>query len=271
MRISGLLVSLPLMLGATYLVQPMSMAYAAAMDAAQATELLAKTHTINVKCNVLSADQGQQLKDFVARAEISLAEKNSVALARKTISAGRTAGNAAICDDTARKLVNDVLAAASTAAAAPVADATTAEIMSPKPEPEPLKSAALPTQPKKPVAAALAVAEPVPVKKPVVKPVAKLEPKKQIVIEKPDKPKVRVKTVKREKPLKPAKGLDSYARVAETYYAAIRCGSMSRSGISRLYKTVLTSHQQAVASNRPGAVRAMLRNAETKAAGRSCT
>jgi outer membrane biosynthesis protein TonB len=260
MRFRPLVISLPLVLWATQLMNPMSVAEAAGMDATQATALLAKSQAIDVKCSVLAKDKSQNLRDFVARAEISLAEKVSVAVARKTISGGRSEGKLVTCDAAAAKLVNDVLAAATVAVAAPIADATTID--------KPKTVAATPTPPA-PQAKVIAIVEAEPVQK----------PNKTLTLVKAPKPKVKtapvkaVQTAKSEKPvksLKSVKGLGSYAAVAEKYYVAARCGSMSASEISRLYKTVLTNHQQALTSNRPRDVRAMLRAAETKAGNKSC-
>lgn len=243
MRLRHLVISLPLLLSATQFTKPFSMAEAAGMEATEATRLLAKSQTIDVKCAVLTKDKSQDLKDFVARAEISLAEKASVSVARKTISAGRAEGKAALCDTAATKLVNDVLAAAIAAVAAPVAAAPIGER-------------------DEPAVKAVAIVEPPPVIK------------KTVALVKPTKPKAKLIATKLEKPvkiIKPIKGLGSYAAVAEKYYVANRCGTMSSSGISRLYKTVLASHQQAMANNRPVAVRAMLRTAEARAGSKSCS
>jgi hypothetical protein len=255
MRFRTLVITLPLLLCTTQLVQPISLAQAAAMDATEATALLAKSQAIDVKCSVLVKEQSQTLKDFVAKAEIALATKASVSVARKTISGGRAAGKNAVCDEAAKQLVTEVLAAATTAVAAPIDDVTT----SAAPEPQKLVSAPVvaPVEPK-----ALAAVEPQPA------------PKKQIALAKPQKPKVKVATIKPEKPVKivkPIKGLGSYAAVAEKYYVATRCGTMSAADINRLYKTVLSNHQQAMANNRPGQVRVMLRAVEARAGAKSCS
>jgi hypothetical protein len=255
MRLRHIVIALPLLLCATQITKPISLAEAAAMNATEATGLLAKSAAIDVKCSILAKDQSQTLKDLVARAEISLAEKASVSIARKTIAEGRGEGKAALCDPSAAKLVNEVLAAATAAVAAPIADTTSAV------EPQP-------------VAAAPIVAKP----EPAVKAVAVVQPqrvsKKPVALAKLPKPKAKVVVVKVAKPVKivkPVKGLGSYAAVAEKYYVATRCGTMSASSISRLYQTVLSNHQQAMANNRPVAVRAMLRAAEARAGNKSCS
>jgi hypothetical protein len=253
MRFASVIITLPLLLGVAQLAKPVGFAQAAAMDAEQATVLLAKSHAINGKCNFLAADKSQEMRDFIARAEISLATKASVAVARKAITTGKAQGKSTVCDDAARKLVNDVLAAANAAAVAPVADETKAV------EPEPKAVAA---EPAKPEVQSAAVAEPEPVQPVVSKPLKDIQPKKVVVNAKP----------RTEKPLKkPAKGLGAYAAVAEKYFMARRCGTMSAGQISSLYKTVLANHKQALVNNKARDVRAMLISAESRAGAKSCT
>lgn len=249
MRLRQVLISLPLLLCVSQVLKPVTYAEAAALDASDAATLLAKSQAIDVKCGVLAKDKSQALRNFVARAEISLAEKASVATARKAITGGRATGKAAVCDDAARKLVNDVFAAATAAAAAPIEDATTIKPLEPK------TAVAVP---------AVKQAEPTVLTKPVMI----LKPKKlksKVATAAPVKP---AKTIK---PVKPVKALTSYALVAEKYYVAVRCRSLSSSRINSLYQTVLTNHRQAMASNRKVDVRNMLRAAETRAGNKSCS
>jgi hypothetical protein len=259
MRLTSLMISLPLLIGVVHFTPP---AIAQALDPAQATTLLAKSHAMNLKCNILGDAEGQLLRDFVARAEISLAEKASVAAARKAIASGREDAKTAACDDTNRKLVGDVLAAAKTAVETPVAATTAPQVIKP-------------VKPAKPETTALAVADPEPT---LAAPKIIKRPAKQANIIKPPKPAARVKAeaapktlAKAEKPIKTKPGLQGYAKVAETYYAAMKCGNLSRGKMARLYQNVLASHQQALANNRPGDVRSMLRNAESRAGSRSCS
>jgi hypothetical protein len=255
MRVAQLMMSLPLFFFATQLAQPLSLAQAAAMDPAEATTLLSKSHSVNVKCKFLAVDQGQHLRDLVARAEISLAEKASVSVARNAIAAGRSQAQTIACDETNRKTVNDVLAAASAAITSAVAIeppvATAAVVEPPKSENKSLAVIVPTVKPAKQLAS---------VQKTPIKP--------QIAIIRPQKPAGRVKTATGDKT---KKSLGGYAQVAETYYTALRCGTMSRSEISSLYQTVLASHQQALSNNRPAAVKSMLLNAEARADGHSCS
>lgn len=230
------------------------MAQAAPLDAVQATQLLAKSHAINTKCSILVADQSQTLKDFLARAEISLAEKASVAVARKTIAAGRTQGKMVDCDDTAQKLVNDVFAAASAAAVAPIDDQTSTS------EPE---TATTFEKAKKPTSTAVALVEP-------VVPTQKAAPIKLVKTGNKAKPIIAVKSPKPAKIVKSGNGLAAYESVAVRYYTAARCGNMHPNRINALYNQVLANHQQALAANRPRAVRAMLQSAEARAAAKRC-
>jgi hypothetical protein len=270
-RLSRFVISVPVFFGFLQVSHVLAPAHAA-MNPEQATQLLSKSNAINTKCNVLPADKAQELRDFVARAEISLAEKTSVSTARTAIAAGRAQGKSAVCDDAARKLVNDVLLAANTAAAAEIADNTS--VTEPKPQPQ---QAAVPVQaePEQAQAQASAVAEPEPepvVQKPAaVKPSKKVKPKKLAI---PKKPVVKPPVVVAQKPKKlsggKAKGLGTYAAVVEKYYVARRCGNMSLGQISALYRKVLSNHNQAMATNRARDVRAVLQAAEARAGGRNC-
>jgi hypothetical protein len=249
MRLAPVVVSLPLFLCAAQFVNPM--ARAAGMEATEVTVLLAKSQTIDTKCKVLSADKSQELKDFVARAEISLAEKASVAIARKSITDGRAQGRAAVCDASASRLVNDVLAAANRATTESVEDVTAAEA---KTEPKQVEDAVALVEPQQPVAKA--------------KPVQ--SPKQQASLIKPPKAKATVKAEVVTKPVKVKQSLGTYAAVAEKYFIARRCRNVSGPEIGKMYKTVLANHKQAMASNKPAEVRAMLRAVEGRADGKSC-
>jgi hypothetical protein len=254
MRWQPIVISLPLVFCISQVLKPMTYAQAAALDASEAATLLAKSQVIDVKCSVLAKDQSQSLRNFVAQAEISLAEKASVATARKAITGGRAAGKTAVCDDAAKKLVNDVLAAATAATVAPIEDTTTAAVAVAEPIVAPVKPVPAPV--------ALAVATPA--------------PKKPVIVAQPKQLKVKVaaiapaKPVKPVKTIKPVKGLNGYAQVAEKYYVAMRCGTLSSSRINSLYQTVLSNHRQAMASNRPRDVRNMLKAAEARAGGKTC-
>jgi hypothetical protein len=266
MRFKPLVISLPLIFSAAFLTQQTSSASAAAMSPAEATELLARSHAINIKCSVLSADESQSLRDLLARAEISLAEKASVTAAKKSIAAGKASGLSAVCDDASRSVVKGVFTAAKNALTSePIAqeDITQAEPQ-PEPEPAPVVVAEKPVVAKKVAKPETTVALAVPlatIKKKTI--IAKAAP-----IAKIEKPKA--VAALSGKPMKTAKGLGDYGLVAEKYYAARKCGDMSAGEIAGLYQVVLAKHQDAMARNKPGAVRAILRTAEARANKKSC-
>jgi hypothetical protein len=252
MHLRPSLLGISLMLCLAQAMPPVTRALAAPSPAEDAAMLLAKSAAIDAKCGVLAKERSQTLRNFVAQAEISLAEKASVSAARKALSGGRAAGKTAVCDDAAKKLVNDILAAATAATTAPIEDTTTVKT------PAPVIVAEKPT----PAPVALAVAQQV--------------AKRPVVVAKKQKPKAKtpavvvVKAVKPAKIAKPVKGLATYAGVAEKYYVAVRCRTMSVSRINSLYQTVLTNHRQALASNRARDVRTMLKAAEARADNKSC-
>ena len=257
MRFANFMISLPLLLCVAQATKPVTYAQAATLDASQATQLLAKANALNGKCSILAPDKSQDLKDYVARAELSLAEKVSVSVARKAVSEGRASGKAALCDEAATKLVNDVLGAASIAATAAPIENNTVETEAPQTQPEPQVAAEEQPEPQ-----ALAVAEPEPA------PVVQAKP---IIIKPKKKTKAVVAAKNPQMPLKAPKGLGGYANVAETYYVALRCGGVRPGKLNQMYKTVLANHNQALANNRPREVRAMLRAAEARAGSRSCS
>jgi hypothetical protein len=264
MRLSRFVISVPVLLLAAQLAQPMTTAQA--MGAEEATSLLAKTHAIDGKCGVLSPEARQDLKDLVARAELSLAEKASVSVARKAILSGRAAGKATQCDASANKLVNDVLHAARAAATVAVSDDTRSDPQADS-QPQALAAAANEpvTTPEPEDTVAVAAVEPEPVmKKPVNAGSVIIKPKKPTNLAGAGK-NVIVPGKKK------ANAVATYAVVAEKYYVARRCNNMRSGAINQLYKKVLANHQQALSAAGVGPVRAMLRQAEANAAGRSCS
>jgi outer membrane biosynthesis protein TonB len=296
MRRSLILFALPLFAGLN------GTALAGAMSPEQVGQLLAKSHAINSKCNILPEDKSQALRNVLARAEISLAEKVSVDAARKAMAAGRDEGKLAACDDAARKLVNDVSMMAGKATSTDVASEIASKAPAPASEPEPAVATEV-AEPKVDVkdenpvdvAVAIAVEPPKPTEVPVAEPAAEeqaiakkpvtpeleAQPKpkakvekvtKKPVAKKAEKPAAKKAAAKLAKPGKPkAQNLGSYAALAERYYVARRCGSMSRGQIGALYNRVLVSHRQAMSKNRPRDVQQALRSAEARADGQRCS
>ena len=111
--------------------------------AEQATQLLARSQSLEEKCKFLSAAQRDELSAFVAKAEVAMVARSSVKATKALINVGRAQGKAAACNDTERADIIDIISAAqqatsrkiqmvqTTAPAKPIALAT--KIEKPKP------------------------------------------------------------------------------------------------------------------------------------------
>ena len=65
-------------------------------------------------------------------------------------------------------------------------------------------------------------------------------------------------------------GLGQYAQLTQRYYLARRCNSMSFSSINSLYRTVVSTHRNVVASFGVPAVRAVMQQSEHQASAAHC-
>lgn len=255
--------------------------YAAALTPEKATELLAKAWVIDNRCDVLGEVDRDDLTRFVARAEISVAEKVSVKAAQSAIARGRAQGKTIDCDAASAKLVKDVLNAARNAVG-PTVEEQSAETQ-PKvkrAETPKVEVAAAPIQLEavKPMTVkngedTLAEIETLePTSEPPIK-VIKVAPRKVL----PNKLASQVKRATRAQTqvvekTKPSKQKNlGYARTAETYYKELRCRQLSPRAVNAMYARVLRQHQQAVVQQGRSAVRSMLRAAETRAAQSRCS
>ena len=66
-------------------------------------------------------------------------------------------------------------------------------------------------------------------------------------------------------------GLSRYAALTQRYYIARRCKTMSYGSITGLYKNVVSTHKNVVASYGVSAVRAVMSKSESKANASSCS
>jgi hypothetical protein len=64
--------------------------------------------------------------------------------------------------------------------------------------------------------------------------------------------------------------LASYSNLAQKYYVELKCHTMPMSRAKRMYENVLAQHRAAVASDGAGAVRKMLKDAQSRAGSQSC-
>jgi hypothetical protein len=127
-----LVISLPLLLLPIGTL-PVKSALAETVGIDRALELLAKTAAVDRKCNVLSARERDELSNYTSRAEISGAEKTSVANTRAALAAGQSAGLATTCDARASADVRDTLIAARDAIRAVAENAPEAAVAREKP------------------------------------------------------------------------------------------------------------------------------------------
>lgn len=261
MRLPASLISIPVFLSAAHFIlqAPGAQAAAPLEDAAQ---LLARSLAIDVRCHYLSPDDSQSLKDIVARAEITLAEKKSVSAAKAILAKGRASGKVTACDANAEQLVRQMLAAARNATALPTPPETSAKPMKPVAvvQPKPVVPAPKPVLIAPPVVEAATSEMP----KTVVQPIKRVAVKPKPVIA--AKPRAETPLPKHVR----SKSLDTYAVLAEDYFVELRCRDMPASAVRRMYATVIATHRRVLADNSRSAVRTMLRSAENRARGRSC-
>lgn len=232
----------------------------------KATELLAHSWVIDNRCGVLNKDERDTLTGLVARAEISLAENNSVKAARDAIARGRASGLVAPCDERSARTVKETLQAAMSATSFGQMDVS-AKLFEVQPvEPATNESvgdvapAVEPSQDSEPIIAEQeAIDPPVVVRKPTA-----LESKPVRIALKQEKPVVLVTAPKS------AVVGGSYASTAENYYRELRCRRLSPRAINAMYARVLREHRQAVAASGKAAVRKLLRAAEARSADGSC-
>ena len=246
MRIAPLFIALPALLAFGHLPGQMSAVQAAGLQPAEATALLAKTLVIDKRCNILAEADRQELQDLVARAEIALAEMQSVAAAKSALAKGRNGGKADICGAGTAKIVQDVLSQARLGA----------QDMGAEPVQVEAQVTPIPKQVNNKLALTVAGEKP---------PKLKAAQKSKKLAD--ATPAIQKTSKMRHQPVK----LSQYASIAKQYFVDRRCHSKSPSAMKRLYANVLTSHRDAMANNRHADVKAMLRNIETKANSQSCS
>ncbi len=111
LKYSQLVISLPFLV-LPFTALPMKSALAETVGIERALELLAKSMTVDGKCNVLSADEHDELSRYTSRAEVSGAEKTSLENTRSALETGRKAGLVTTCSAQASSDVRDTLNAA---------------------------------------------------------------------------------------------------------------------------------------------------------------
>lgn len=82
------------------------------LTTAEATALLARIHAIDIKCQVLSASDSDDLYQLLLGAEVLLAKKTSLKEAQAAVAEGKTAAARCTCDDADQALVVSTFALA---------------------------------------------------------------------------------------------------------------------------------------------------------------
>jgi hypothetical protein len=217
-------------------------AQAEVIKADQAMVILAKSLAADSKCNFLSSVEHDELSNLVARAELSLAQKASVAVATTSLAQGKKAGQGSTCNADDRAEITEVLSAAKTAAAqAPVNKA----------EEKPMAAVA-----QLPVTKAKEIMHPVTVEKPMA--AKKLKLLAVANIKQPI-----VKKIQHVK-------LQTYSTITAKYYLERRCGTMGAKAINALYQDVVSIHRSSLHTFGRGAVAAAMHRAEAQARSQSC-
>ena len=92
-----------------------SSAFAEPMGAEQATQLLARSQAVEIKCKFLSVSQREELSAFVAKAEVAMVAKSSVAKTKSILVSGRAQASGVTCSDTEKTDIVNILNAANQA------------------------------------------------------------------------------------------------------------------------------------------------------------
>jgi len=83
----------------------------------EALQIMAKSEAASVKCGVLMGSERNELKQYIARAEIAAAQRMGPAEANATVLSGRAAGKAVSCNGAAAAEIYEALNAARIAVA----------------------------------------------------------------------------------------------------------------------------------------------------------
>ncbi len=127
-----LLLSIPLVLAWTLLLS--KPAPAAPLGPVDATEHLAKARATDAKCHFLAETDREELSGYAARAEVVVASKEGVDVARSAVKTGELAGQVMPCTTDSEKLVRSSLEAGRQAAQSSRSGAVAER--APEPEPQ---------------------------------------------------------------------------------------------------------------------------------------
>jgi len=224
-----------------------TLAKAESTPAEQAAEMLARAQSVDVKCDYLSAVEKDNLSRLVARAELALANRESVEATKATLKRGHEAGATVTCSPDEKQAMSGILEAAHDAESRQgVAPPVKANAAVPAPAPQTSVAQAITQAPVQPL-----------VKKPVVQEAA-TQPK----------PEHMTKIVANTKPMKSSGSLQNYTRLTQEYFIARRCNSQN---LGKLYQSIVAEHGRVMQDRSVDEVAAALHSGEAKARGMSCS
>ncbi len=244
-----------------------------ATPAEQAAQMLARAQTVDMKCSYLNAADKDALSNLVARAELALATRESVAATKATLQRGHAAGMAASCNANEKQSAVSILAAARQASVRQGTKSTSAMASTAPP-------VAVDMAPAPPLAANTTapilkarpsiqtkVAEPQPVKK-ILPQVKVVQPQLHV-----GKPALVAQTSHVKKPTQAAAAsgsLQHYAKISAAYYLALRC-SGGGANVNGLYASIVAAHGNVMQTHGAGEVSVVLRRAKARSASQNCS
>jgi hypothetical protein len=247
---------------------------AAPATTAQETALLARAYAIDLRCRVLSSADGDDLARYLLNSQALLARQTSLKEAQAAVTEGKAAAAGSLCTLDDKSLVVSALAevrragTASAEQARPQTPYNAREPMElarkdPRTTEAPVTKPAPPRTPKiesAPQADGATTVRPKKIKQAKAKKSA--PPKKKKIVERVPS------TSKAASPSRKPRNSDSlrqYGGLAESYYVALKCRSISYEDAMQLYSRILKHHRAAVAAYPQFEVKAILRAAKAKA------
>lgn len=232
-------------------------ALAAGIPAEQGAELLARAQSVDAKCNFLDARGKDKLSKFTARAELALANRETMEATKATMKRGHDAGQAADCSVPEKDTVQQILAVAMQAGGE---NRKTAKLAA-SPAPQAADAKSLPaTQAQMDAASPLGEnGKKTDTSLSMATPVAKLPKVKNPA---------RIAAAKPLQAKSASLGLGTYERLTQTYYTVRRCGG---GNLGRTYQAVVAEHGRVMASHTAAEVSAVLHQAEARAASAICS
>ncbi len=229
-----------------------SLAFAETSPAEQAAQMLARVQSVDVHCNYLNASDKDELSKLVARAELALANRESVEATTATMQRGHAEGSAAACSANEKEALNMILGAARAAAGKSIVE-TKAGTTAATPQAQP-DAAAVPVVQVKSQPPVMPV-QPPPKPPAPAKVAAAPAPKTR-----------QIQTLK-----VPSGSMGEYARLTQAYFRARRCGGQDPHQVGQMYQNIVAFHSQLMRNHTTHEVAGVLQSSEAKAWSVNCS